>query len=509
MIDLVICALPPGVLNRAPAAPSVLQSCVEQAGFRARSLDLGLDYFIEQCNRNLEQHRSLSATWQGLTDFDPERSDIKHWIDSSVKKIKQLDPKWAAFSVFSYFQHRATVMLCRALKTACPNIKLVAGGYGISAHTQISFKNFPLASSWDLSNNFEEYLKRHRLVDHIVSGEGESAIVNLLEDKQFGVADPVDLYSLPIPNFDDYKFSEYVWHTQPVITVTGSKGCVRSCAFCNVPVKFGRFRRRQGSDIAQEIIYLSQHYGVTKFEFTDSLVNGSQKDFVEWVTILAEYNDQRPQEQKITWYGQYICRPQNQITNKNIYSLMKRSGAINLVIGMESGSNTVLESMQKKMTVEDMYDELQMFEQHDLQAQLLILVGFYNETWDRFLDTLKFLTRIHKYCAQGTVTRISAGLPYFIEPMGVVHRQAEELGIVLDPTNTSAWTLKNDPSYDYVERSRRKLIMQALLEKMGVGMTFNGINELEILLTNLKIYEQQLRSPDSSGNLKFIATDTH
>jgi hypothetical protein len=275
-----------------------------------------------------------------------------------------------------------------------------------------------------------------------------------------------------------------------------------------VPDKFGRFRRKSGKNIAHELIELSQRYGITKFEFTDSLVNGSQRDFNEWVEIIANYNDQQTVDRRITWYGQYICRPQSQIP-AGIYQKIKRSGAVNLIIGAESGSDAVLEAMKKNMTVQDVFDELDQFEQHGLQAQLLMLSGFYNETWERYIETLSFIAQCHRYVAAGVISKIAVGMPLIIEPNGYLHQHAEELGIVINAENMSDWKTIDDPNNTWLERLRRRVITQAVLDSMGTSMTSNGIEELQLMLNQIKLYEKQLTSPDSVNDLGFVEVSVH
>ena len=503
LVDVLICSLPSGVINRPPAAPAILKACVEQAGFTARTEDLALNFYINQCNRDFDLYYEQTKVFEPYTTF-VSNSKVSQWLEDSCSIVNQYQPKFVALSVFSTFQHRACVLLCRKLRKLHPNIKIVLGGYGLPESVSISFAGF-LSTEFA---KFDQYMQLYKLADHYVYGEGEQTIVDILNDQVISHDDVVDLNTVPVSNFDDYQLSDYIWHNIPVLTVTGSKGCVRNCTFCNVPRKFGRFRRKSGKNIAHELIALSQRYGITKFEFTDSLVNGSQKDFNEWVELLADYNDQQPSDKRITWYGQYICRPQSQIP-KDIYQKIKRSGATNLIIGAESGSDAVLAAMKKNITTQDVFDELDQFEQHSLQAQLLMLSGFYNETWDRYLETLNFIVRCHRYLASGAISKIAVGMPLLIEPNGYLHQHAEELGIVIDPDNISNWKTIDDPDNNWLERLRRRLITQAVLDSMGASMTGNGIEELQLLLNQIKLYEKQLISPDSINDIRSVELSVH
>lgn len=492
MIDLLICSVPSGIINRPPAAPALLKACAMSAGYSVKTIDFSLMFYTTHCKSNYDEYYQLNRLFEALVPWENHLL-ISTWLDDCVDTIASIDPKFLAISVFSTHQHRATLLLCEKIKKEIPKLKIILGGYGLPEPCQSTFKNFKCLSGREKLMNFSEYIKSRNLADYFVFEEGEQKLVDIL-DGRVQTSDYVELNDVPFGNFDDYQLDQYLWHTEPVLSVTGSKGCVRKCTFCNVPEKFGRYRRKSGKRIAEEMISLSKQYNVRKFEFTDSLVNGSLKDFEEFISVLAKYNS--TSVSPITWYGQYICRPQSQIP-KGMYQLIKQSGAVNLIIGAESGSNAVLEAMNKKITVQDIFDELDQFEKHGLQCHFLVMGSFYNETWDRFLETLEFIARCHRYVAAGVLSRIAVGQPLIIEPNGYLHTHAEELGILIDEKNFSNWTVKNDPTNTWLERIRRRLIMQAVLQSMKVSMTGNGIIQLRSMNEQLRIYEQQLRSPNS------------
>ena len=82
--------------------------------------------------------------------------------------------------------------------------------------------------------------------------------------------------------FDLKKYDE--------IHLSGSRGCVRKCTFCNVPLLWPKFTSKTGERIAQELIYYYETFDVKRFVMVDSLVNGNHKVFVNFITILSEYN---------------------------------------------------------------------------------------------------------------------------------------------------------------------------------------------------------------------------
>lgn len=475
MTDILICAMPSLFLDRSPSAPALIRAAVETAGYSARTVDFNLSWFRQQCQSNMERFNELGCVFRNSEVASPQSLQaVEQWLEQTLDYIEQINPRILGLSVFSIQQHRSVWRLANAVRQKFPNIKIVLGGLGLSVGCS-SLSTEPGFRKIDLVKSFHHYMKEKNLTDHVVLGQALDDLIAILE-KEIGPAPNPQkfdtegvIFSTPIPNYDDYYLDQYLWNEDRYLPVTGSKGCVRDCTFCDVPGQFGRFKYRTGQDIADEIIYLHKKYGVRIFEFTDSLVNGSLKAFREWLTVLADYNDSQPPDQRIRWFGQYICRPQSQ-TPKDIYALMSRSGVQNLVIGVESGSDEVLEAMRKKMKVQDVYDELAQFYQHNIKAHYLMLSSYYNETPERFIKSLDFLTQIQPWVARGVITKISLGPPLYINDKMYLYEAADELGIIIDPQHDYNWTVAHQPDNDYTQRSLNRLIIQLLLDKLGISM---------------------------------------
>lgn len=499
MKDIVICAMPALFVDRLPGAPAMLKAAVEQAGFTAKALDLSLEFFINQCHRNIDTYNQLGCIFRPSEQFHDQAEQAgKQWIEESITKIQAVNPKIIGLSVFTAFQHRSTYLLATEIKKRMPGIKIILGGMGLPV-TCVSLSNFNIPiKKIDLIKPYHQYMTEQGLADYIVLGGGLDELIDILE-KEIGTTNPFDIefnnktviFKTPIPDYDDYKIPKYIWNEDISLPITGSKGCVRSCTFCDIPGQFGRFSFRSGEDIANEMIYLKEKYGVSIFEFTDSLVNGSFKAFKQWLTIIADYNDKLPNDQKIRWFGQYICRPQAH-TPADIYPLMARAGVVNLVVGVESGSDAVLEAMKKKMTVNDVFDELEQFEKHKIKCTFLMFSGFYNETPDRYIETLKFLIDCQPYIASGTVTKLSLSPPLVVHSGTYLHDEADKIGLILDPYDESLWVSVHDAGNDFTQRSLNRVITQLLTDALGYPLAGQSIANLHQILQKLKKREQDL-----------------
>lgn len=502
LTDIIFCSLPVLFIDRLPGAPALLKATVQNYGFSAATADLNLEFFINQAKRNIDDYNQLSSAFNPHDNPTQESSNaFNQWVLDSVEFIRKYNPKIIGLSVFTIFQQRAALALALELRKSLPESKIIMGGYGLTMNSN-GLQLSDHIKKFDLLKPFWQLVKEKNLADEVFIGSALEDLVSYLQHT-LGVTNKLEkniehkkttLFSTPVPDYTDYKINEYIWTDGPALPITGSRGCVRKCTFCDIPGQFGKFSFRSGEEIANEIITLNKKYNVTTFEFTDSLVNGSLKSFQGWLKIVADYNDNMPIDKKVKWFGQYICRPQTEISS-TIYDLIARSGCVNLVIGVESGSNDVLKAMNKKMTVEDVLGELEQFRTHGIQGQLLMLSGFYNETQERFVETLEFIVKLQTYVASGTVSSISVGVPLYINEHMPLYHSAEELGINLDPLDNTNWTVSNDPTNIPTERYYRRLITQLVLDKLGIPISGNAILNLFQIKSRLsKIREQMINA---------------
>lgn len=498
MIDLLVVAIPILDLQYPPSSPAVIKSVVNAAGFRCKTLDLNLllkkicitDNNFYSIQSNFENISSSFYEDKNIVDilFDNNKEIIQQWLDTSIVQIKEYNPRWLGVSVFSYKSHKATLTLCAEIRKQLPELKIVLGGRGVSAYAlgpdhdsfykkmEILFGPYPF-------KNFGETLLHYNLVDNIIQGDGEKAIIDLLNnDSQKNIkaeVDSINLENLPFVDFDDYELAEYKYVNELTLPITGSKGCVRKCTFCDIPVLWPKFKFRSGEHIAKEMIHLSKKHGVRKFYMSDSLVNGSMTAFMDFITTLANHNRQNP-NLSLKWVGQYITRPRSNSLNDNYYDLLKSSGGEGLTIGVESGSDAVRAHMKKQFKTIDIDTELEHFDRRGIVCVLLFFSCYPTEKWNDFLDTVNMFIRYQKYCASGTIYKLTLGTPYTHHPQTPLWNMQEDIGLETKPGSDILWRLNNNKELTFIERIRRRLILQEVATALKLPMSRNAaeLNQL-------------------------------
>ena len=509
MIDLLVVSVPVLDLQYPPSSPAIIKACAQAAGFSARTLDLNIEllqlagtreafYQVQYTFENVDTE-VIDTADPVLAFFNGSEALVRQWVDHSVALITQQNPRWLGISVFSYKSHKAVLLLCVELRRHLPDLKIVLGGRGASAyflgpeHTRFvdKIKSFLGPYPW---KNFSETLLHYKLTDTIIQGDGEQAIVDLLNgdvsNSLTGDTAAINLEKLPFVDFDDYDLSAYDYVNEPIIPITGSKGCVRKCTFCDIPVLWPKFKFRSGQHIAEEMIHLYQRHGVKKFYMSDSLVNGSLVAFRDFIETLSTHNTQHPGAE-IKWVGQYITKARTTAQDDHFYDMLKASGGEGLTIGVESGSDAVRKHMKKQFTTEDIDWELHQFDQRGIVCVLLFFSSYPTETWEDFLQTVHMFMRYQKYCASGTVYKITLGVPYKHHAQTPLWNMQEEIGLITRKNDGILWHLTTNPDLTFFERCRRRLILQEVATALRLPMSRNT-PELNEMIDSLRLHRKEL-----------------
>jgi radical SAM superfamily enzyme YgiQ (UPF0313 family) len=441
MTDIIFLTLPRLELRAPITAPAILKATVEAHGFKAYCYDLNLDLWL---NVDTEQHGNVwfdtDLTFRYEDKFDDFWEEVIHehslrWIE----KIKSKKPKWIGMTIFSQRSKWITIRMCKLIRETFPDIKIVVGG-PFAEHTGPN-------------------VYKKGLADAYVVGEGEQAIVSILQGN-FDVpgvnGNPPeqidDLDTIPIPDYSDFQIDKYpkTWSDPRIknehkmgtdfVYITGSRGCVRKCSFCDIQSVWPKFRYRSGASIAKEMQVQNAAYGSRRFLFTDSLLNGSVKQLKDICTTLIDYRD-KGMMKPVLWQGQFIARPQHQM-DEETYALMAEAGLKFVSIGVESGSEKVRDDMKKMFNDEAMDFTFRMCAKYGIEMAWLMMVGYPTEDEAEFQKTLDMLDK-YNWINEGKLVRsVALGPTLDIVPGSPLFWNQKELGITWDQNDH--WVYKDN-----------------------------------------------------------------
>ena len=435
--------------------------------------DSSIDLQHDICDNDLHLYNQLINYFITSTSNFRYKPLIDEFYTHVIEKIQKQDTRFVAFSVFSVYTHRATYDILTRLRLVS-HVPVVLGGRGLTTRPNLAILDS--LSTIEKISNFSDIIKKRSLADHMILGDGEDAIVDLLAGSYCAHDDTRhvakrDALDYPFSNFDGLRLDQYQGlggvKQLPVIS---SKGCVRSCDFCDVAAQMKRFQSKSGSRLAQEVIYLADRYDITEFTLADSIANGNMKSLTEFCEKLATHNATSGPAKQITWSGNWICRPPDAI-KQHFYDLMARSGCRSLTVGAEHASNQVLAAMDKKTVVEGLQFDLDQFDRTGIKAVLNLIVGHWSEEFDDFVKLYDFLLAQGRYIANGTINAFHTSIYGALDNTpSVDHANSNQL-IRADDNFTMLWYTKKNPKSTIKIRLARWLILMELYTVLNFSKT--------------------------------------
>ncbi len=223
-------------------------------------------------------------------------------------------------------------------------------------------------------------------VDHVVVGEGEGVIVDIVEDRIreriVRRATIADLDTLPPPAYRHFLAKPYNLRSDafpdvPVFTMNTSRGCPFNCAFCSVKAVWHRsYRAFSAGRVVQDIEQLVTDFDVRGIYFREDNFTFSKERTIEFCELLLT------KDLRIKW----LCESRVHPMDEDMLRLMARSGCKWMYFGCESGSPRMLRQMQKGITVEQISRTIGLCHKFDIKPYTTWLVGLPGETeYDRKL----------------------------------------------------------------------------------------------------------------------------
>jgi anaerobic magnesium-protoporphyrin IX monomethyl ester cyclase len=159
------------------------------------------------------------------------------------------------------------------------------------------------------------------------------------------------------------------------------RGCPYRCGFCNYPYLFNdnRFRYKSATKIADEWLAMNKKNPDLVIRCLDSLFTMPKRRLIELCEILIENN----------FTGKWICYARAEdLVDIDVCRLMQNAGAIEIQIGIESGSQDILLNMNKGVNLSQNIQAIKNCRAIGLTSVVSIVVGFPGETKDSVEDTL-------------------------------------------------------------------------------------------------------------------------
>ena len=253
-----------------------------------------------------------------------------------------------------------------------------------------------------------------------------------------------DIDQLPFPHRKkiDLKLYFDVWkqkHGISMVNVNTMRGCPYSCKWCSRAVYGSSYRRRSPKLVVDEIQWLQENYQFDMIWFVDDVFTISHK----WLHEFAEEISHR----KITVSYEIITRSDR--VNDEVVLLLKQSGCFRVWIGAESGSQKIIDAMDRRVKVEQVRETIKLVKTHGMEAGTFIMLGYPGEDENDIRETLHHLKYSDPDHFTITVAYPIKGTPLYSEVENIF---TEEL----------PWESSTDRDIDFKRRYKRSYYTQAI-----------------------------------------------
>ena len=427
-------------------------------------------------NAELMLQMTSNPNYNKITDFFIHNNlhseifeDVTKLIDLAANRILSFNAKKVGLSLLTSHSQVFTHWLCIRLKTLSPNTEIIIGGPGIKS-TIVSDKN-----------QFCTDLIDHVLIDHYITGDGELALVELLKGNYNypGINSSNweqirDIENFPYPNYDDYDFGLYL---KPTIPITDSRGCVRTCEFCDIIEHWKKFTYRSAKSVFNEMLAQVKKYKIYNFSFMNSLTNGNLREFKELMNYIAEYNKKNNQDEQMSWSGYFIIRSESQHPEE-LWQVMAKTNPY-LFLGVESVVQHVRWGLGKKFNNEDIDYHLDMAKKYSVPLMVLLIVGYPTETRDDYEFTKQwFQDRVEMYGYGNPVRRINLSHATILENTQLERNMGK---LNLSPGEFHMNWFSKKTQISIVERSQYWNELSEICKPFGLpsGVRLDGYKSLE------------------------------
>ncbi|MCX5848784.1 MAG: radical SAM protein [Deltaproteobacteria bacterium] len=353
------------------------------------SPDLGLGYLAGALEKEKHQVDILDCV------------NLRMTYNKFENYIAEVDFDVIGFRVFStdLFSVKKSLQIVRKRR---PDVKIILGGAHPSA--------FP-----------EQTLQYFEEADFAIRGEAETGLADLIrnllnpdkiqkknipgliwrENGEIKCNDPVfpeDLDLLGSPDWNlinpcNYPFqTSYLTQSKIVAPLIMTRGCPYRCTFCSCRSVTGhKIRSHSVSYIIEEIKFLKSEFGIKEICFIDD-------NFLALKHLATDLCEQMIKQKIDVQWSCFGIRLD--LVDENILSLMEKSGCYLLTVGIESGSQRILDHMKKKLTLDLIKEQVNLIKtKSSIKVIGNFILGYPMETEDDIYKTIKVARNLSLYGA--------------------------------------------------------------------------------------------------------------
>ncbi len=294
-------------------------------------------------------------------------------VEDLLEYIGEVNPKLVGFAAYTVLI-KSAALIAKEIKKRFPAVPVCVGGVHATVTPKETLEEF---EGFDFAVCGEAELILPRILDSIDRGTPLSDVPGVVtRDKKEFTRQAIEcLDDLPFPAWEDFDLTDYQGYyphrTNLELPMTTSRGCPYSCVFC--VRAFGQRRRfRSVQSVLSEIERNIEEFGCESIVFADETFMFDLK----WCNELFEQMIERGLNKKVTW----SCSSRVNNVSPELFSLMKKAGCYYIFFGLESGDETILKTIKKRITTDQIRKAIQWAKEAELICVGSFIIGLPGET---------------------------------------------------------------------------------------------------------------------------------
>lgn len=264
--------------------------------------------------------------------------------------------------------------------------------------------------SSDSTDHYEDYLNKG--ADFVMQGEGEITLLELLNtleknesfeaiaglvfkknetfqvNKKRNVLQNLD--ELPLPAWDLVDIESYrtIWKQSKqefTLNIATTRGCPYKCNWCAKPIYGNRYNAHSPEYIVKEIQYLKENFGVSRFWMCDDIF-GLKPNWVQ------EFNRELDKKQLKIKY--FIQSRVDLLLKEDTIDALAKSGLEEVWVGAESGSQKILDAMDKGTKVEEIAEATKLLKLKKIRVAFFLQFGYLTENQEDIQQTIQMVKNL-------------------------------------------------------------------------------------------------------------------
>lgn len=334
-----------------------------------------------------------------FTDASAERIDMLEVFEIIRKEKPKL-----IISILSFELFDKDVDMIREIKEMFPNII-----YGIFGHYPTHFAKESIALSKadfvmrgepdnilkQLLNNWKNDLPENIIGTFVNKSQ---TLYDNGEDKR--IPNPNEL---PIPPYNMLKNKYYgePLMPQPFGLIQSARGCPYQCNYC--VHSFGtKLTMLTPENVIEHILFLKKVHNIKSLRFIDDTFTAIPSRVIDICKLIID------KEIDISW----TCLSRADTLNEEMLFWMKKAGCVRINVGIESGSQKILDYLNKKINIDNCISNLQYAKKIGIEVMGFFLTGIPGETDEDILESINFAKQTCDYILVDTL-KVYPGTPLF------------------------------------------------------------------------------------------------